>query len=84
MRTTKDAVTLHSSFILNKDVGELPAGRYGIEIDEEEFPARERRAFHRTAIHFYVERQGSTRTFVIHPNELDAALKRDSERRRSQ
>jgi hypothetical protein len=84
MRTTKDAVTFHSSFILNKDVGELPAGRYGIEIDEEEFPARERRAFHRTAIHFYVERQGSTRTFVIHPNELDAALKRDSERRRLQ
>ena len=84
MRTTKDAVTFHSSFILNKDVGELPAGRYDIEIDEEEIPARERQAFHRTAIYFYVERKGSTRTFVIHPNELDAALKRDSERRRLQ
>jgi hypothetical protein len=84
MRTTKDAVTFRSSFILNKDVGELPAGGYGIEIDEEEIPARERRAFHRTAIYFYVERIGSTRTFVIHPNELDAALKRDSERRRLQ
>ena len=78
MRTTRDTVTFKSSFILNADVGELPAGSYDIEIDEEDIPAQERSASRRTAIFFYVERPGSTRTFVIHPSELDSALRRDA------
>ena len=78
MRTTRDTVTFESSFILNKDVGELPAGSYEIEIDEEEIPARERSAYRRTAIYFHVERPGSTRTAVIQPSELDSALRRDA------
>lgn len=81
MRTTRDTVTFHSSFILNRDVGELPAGSYDIEIDEEEIPTHDRSAFRRTAIYFYVEQGGSTRTLVIHPSELDAALRRDAENR---
>ena len=34
MRTTKANITFHDSFILDRDVGELPAGTYDIEIDE--------------------------------------------------
>lgn len=82
MRTTRDAVTFHSSFILNKDTGELPAGSYEIEIDEEEIPTRERQAFRRSAIYFYIREGGSTRTIVIRPGELDSALERDAEKRR--
>lgn len=82
MRTVRDAVTFESLFILNKDVGELPAGSYEIEIDEEEIGSQDRQAFRRTAIYFYVEQKGSTRTFVMHPRDLDSALERDAERRR--
>lgn len=81
VRTTRDTVTFESSFILNRDVGELPAGSYDIEIDEEEIPTRERSAYRRTAIYFYVERPGSTRTVVIQPSELDSALRRDALKR---
>lgn len=62
MRTTGETITFQSSFILNRDVGELPAGSYDIEIDEEEIPTRERSASRRTAIYFYVKRAGSKRT----------------------
>ena len=34
MRTRKSTVTFQSAFLLNRDVGELPAGRYDIEIDQ--------------------------------------------------
>lgn len=78
MRTTRKIVTFQSSFILNRDVGELPAGSYGIEIDEEEIPTQERQAFRRSAIYFYVEEGGSTRTVVIRPSDLDSALERDA------
>ena len=81
VRTTRETVSFESSFILNRDVGELPAGSYDIEIDEEEIPTQDRGASRRTAIYFYVKRPGSTRTFVIHPGELDSALKRDAEER---
>jgi hypothetical protein len=80
MRTTLYIVTFRSSFILNKDVGELPAGSYQIEIDEEEIPSRDRQAFRRTAIYFHVGHSGSTRMFVISPNDLDSALERDREK----
>ena len=81
MRTTRSTVTFHDPFVLNRDVGELPAGTYDIEVDEEEIPILERTAYRRTAIYFYVESQGSTRTLLIDPADLDAALSRDSERR---
>lgn len=81
MRTTKSTVTFHDSFILNRDVEELPAGSYEIETDEEEIPTTDRSAFRRTAVYFYVEKQGSTRTLVIDPADLDSALSRDAEKR---
>jgi hypothetical protein len=81
VHTTRDTITFRSSFVLNKDVGELPPGSYDIDIDEEEIPTQDRSAFRRTAIYFYVEQRGLTRTFVIHPSELDSALRRDAENR---
>ena len=80
MRTTRSTVRFHDSFMLNRDVGELPAGSYDIEIDEEEIRTLERPAFRRTAIYFYVESQGSTRMLVIDPRDLDSALMRDAEK----
>lgn len=81
MRTTKSKVTFHAPFTLSKDAGELPAGVYEVEVDEEEIRGTERTAYRRTAIYFYVEGNGSTRTLVINPPDLEAALKRDAEER---
>ena len=78
MRTTKSTVTFQSPFMLNGDAGELPAGSYDIEIDEEELLAADRAGYRRIAAYFYVNGRGSTRTLVIDPAELDAALERDT------
>lgn len=81
MRTTRSTITFHDPFILNREVGELPAGTYDIEFDEEEFSTLERTAYRRIAIYLYVESQGSTRTIAIDPAEFDAALRRESIKR---
>jgi hypothetical protein len=81
MRTTNSRVTFRAPFTLNKDIGELPAGTYDIEVDEEEMRFTEHTAYRRAAIYFCVEGQGSTRTLVIPPSDLDAAVKRDAEER---
>ena len=79
MRTTKSKVTFHAPFTLNEDAGELPAGTYDVEVDEVEIQITDRTAYRRTAVCLYVEGQGSTRTLVIHPADLEAALSRDAE-----
>lgn len=81
MRTTRSEVTFVHPFILNRDVGELPAGTYEIETDDEEILASDRTAFRRTVVYFYVSRAGSTRMLVIDPADLDAALGRNAESR---
>jgi hypothetical protein len=58
-------------------VGELPAGTYEIEVDEEEIQASDRTGYRRTAIYLYVQKGGATRTIAAAPNELDSALERD-------
>ena len=77
MRTTKSTVTFHERFILNRDVGELPAGSYDIEVDEEEILTTDRIGYRRVAAYFYVEGTGSTRTLIIDPVDLESALERD-------
>jgi hypothetical protein len=79
MRTTKSTVTFQAPFILNKEVGELPAGSYDIEIDEEEMLTPEWSGYRRMAVYFYVQNQRSTRMLVIDPVDLDSALERDAE-----
>lgn len=81
MRTTRSTVTFHNPFVLNRDAGELPAGSYDIETDEEEILAAERTGYRRIAVYFHVESPGSTRTLVIDPSDLEAALRRDSQNR---
>jgi hypothetical protein len=77
MRTRPSTVTFQRPFTLNRDVGELPAGTYNIEIDEEEIRATDWTAYRRVAIYFYVESSASTRMLSVIPADLEAALKRD-------
>jgi hypothetical protein len=79
MRTTRSTVTFDQPFILNMDIGELPAGKYQIDTDEEEIPASDRTAYRRTAVYLYVSNGGSTRMLVIDPHDLESALGRDSQ-----
>ena len=79
MRTTRSAVTFVHPFILNRDAGELPAGNYEIETDEDEVVTSNITAYRRTAVYFYVESGGSTRMLAIEPADLEVALSRDGE-----
>ena len=81
MRTTKTKVTFRDSFILNRNVGELPGGSYNIEIDEEEILTPVRTGYRRTAIYFFVERDRSTRMISVEPADFESALSRDAEKR---
>jgi hypothetical protein len=73
----KSTVTFHRPFTLNRGVGELPAGTYEIEVDEEEIQASDRTGSRRTAIYLFVQQGASTRTIAATPNELDSALQHD-------
>ena len=77
MRTRTSTVVFQHPFTLNRDVGELPPGSYGIEIDEEEIQATDRTAYRRVAIYLYVQNSASTRTIVVKPTDLESALERD-------
>ena len=81
MRTTRSTVTLVHPFVLERSTGELPAGNYEMETDEDEIIASDRTAYRRAAVYFYVESRGSTRMLVIDPDQLDSALERDGESR---
>jgi hypothetical protein len=80
VRTTRSVVTFLHPFVLDRNTGELPAGDYEIETDEDEIIASDRTAYRRTAVYFYVNGAGSTRMLTIAPAELDSALERDLER----
>jgi len=77
MRTRSSTVSFKHPFTLNRDLGELPPGTYGIEIDEKEIWAMNRTAYRRVAIYFYLENAASTRTIAVTPTDLESALKRD-------
>ena len=77
MRTRSSSVSYEHPFTLNRGLGELSAGTYAIEIDEEEIQATDRTAYRRLAIYLYVENFASTRTIAVIPADLESALKRD-------
>ena len=77
MRTRKSTVSFQRPFTLKRDVGELPAGSYDIEIDEDEIQVTDRTAYRRVAIYFYAQNSASTRTIVVSPTDLESALERD-------
>ena len=78
MRTRKSRVTFEHPFTLNMDSGELPAGSYNIEVEEEEILAVDRTAYRRTAVYLFVEKPGSTRMLIVEPGAFDEAVKRDA------
>ena len=82
MRTTKSMVTFRAAFTLNESVGELPAGTYETEVDEEEICGIERTVYRRIATLLTVRSGGRTRTITLDPNDLEAALLRDAESHR--
>jgi hypothetical protein len=77
VRTIKSTVTFHRPFSLS-NVGELPAGTYDLEVDEEEILGVEKIAYRRVATLLFVRTAGSTRTLAIDPNQLEAALQKDA------
>ena len=78
MRTVKSTVTFQNSFILNSECGELPAGSYDVEVDEEEIVVADRTGYRRIAAYIYVSSPGSSRMIVIDPAMLDSAVERDA------
>ena len=77
MRTQKSTATFTKPFTLNRAIGELPAGTYEIEIDEEEILTANSSGYRRSAIYFFVQSGASTRTVMATPSELDSAIERD-------
>lgn len=78
IRTSKRTVTFKRPFNLAGFDGELPAGSYDVETDEElleglSFPVYRRIA---ALIHLHAH-AGMTQTLNIDPKELDRALNRD-------
>jgi hypothetical protein len=64
-------------FTLNKDIGELPAGSYELEIDEDEIETAERTVHVRVAAHLFVRNHRSTRMVVVNFDQLANALAND-------
>ena len=79
MRVTRSTVTFGAPFTLSKTIGELPAGTYDIEVDEEEMIGLHTTAFRRIGILLIVQQPGSTRSVAVDPQSLEAALRRDAE-----
>lgn len=77
MRTTKSTAIFRNPFFLT-NVGELPAGTYEIETDEEEISGTERMSYRRVATLLYVQGRGKARTCTIDPDDLEAVLQRDA------
>lgn len=79
MRTRKSVETFRNAFVLTRETGELPPGRYNIEIDEEEIGTADRISYRRTAIYVVVQQGTSTRTIAVTPSEFDLAVERDQD-----
>jgi hypothetical protein len=77
MRTTRSKVTFQSAFNLNNVVGELPAGTYDLEVDEEPVGGAGSSAFRRVMTLLVVRSGGTIRTLQVDHKHLQAALERD-------
>ena len=77
MRTTLSTIVFQRPFTLNKDIGELPAGSYALEIDEDETETSERTVRVRVAAHLFVRNGRSVRMVVVNFDELTNALAAD-------
>jgi hypothetical protein len=82
LRTTKKTVIFANSFTLGDFDEVLPPGPYDVETDEELLEGLSFHAYRRTLTLIHLPAKsgnpGLSRTLTIDPNELDAALKRDT------
>lgn len=81
IRTTRKSVTFVNSFVLG-DFGEvLPPGTYDVETDEQLLDALSLQAYRRVRSLIHLPAKSGnlllSRTLIIDPSTLDAALKRD-------
>jgi hypothetical protein len=81
VRTTKSTVTFEAPFTLNEYAGELPAGTYDIEVDEEEIIGVETSAYRRVGTLLFVHQRGSTTSIAVDGQALEAALQADANKR---
>jgi hypothetical protein len=81
IRTITNTVTFRTPFVLGELDEMLPAGAYDVETDEEPLEGLSFPAYQRVSafihLHPKPEQPGITRTWIIDPKELDAALERD-------
>ena len=77
-RTSKSSVTFAHPFTISAIVGELPAGHYEIEVDEEPIGQLTHLiAYRRLATYLVVATSAGTRMIVVSPGALDEALLKD-------
>lgn len=77
MRTSLSTIEFQHPFTLNETIGELPAGSYELEIDEDEIQTSERTVRVRVAAHLYVSNHRSMRMVAIEFEQLECALAND-------
>jgi hypothetical protein len=78
-RTSRSTIAFAHPFTISAVVGELPAGRYDIEVDEEPIgPASDHVAYRRVATYLFVPTGSGVRMMVIEPKALDEAVARDA------
>ena len=78
MRTTLSRIEFEHPFTLNRDIGELPAGSYELEIDEQEMQTTGRTVRVRVGAHLYVRNHGSMRMIAVDLEEVRSALANDA------
>ncbi len=81
-RTIEKTVTFEKPFVLGELNERFPAGDYVVETDEELIQGLSFKAYQRVLTVFHIPakpgRGGMGRAMTIDPNDLDAALKRDT------
>jgi hypothetical protein len=78
-RTSRSQVSFSHPFTLSAIVGELPAGNYQVETDEEPIgPATDWVAYRRLATYLFVPTGAGIRMIVVNPKALDEALAKDA------
>lgn len=78
LRTTKTSIAFAAPFKLEGLDDEQPAGRYDVETDEEVVEGNGQTVYRRVATLLIVRSHGLTRTVMVTPTELEAALARDT------
>jgi hypothetical protein len=82
IRTTRKTVTFRRPFSLSAVDRILPSGTYAIDTDEELIDGLSFLAYRRTATLLHLpsisSRAGVSQMVTVNPDDLDAALKRDT------